>query len=113
MSAVFQVSRHEGETRTFHLAGELDLSSIDALVRAVAPSLDGPGDLVLNLSKLQFVDSTGIRAFLDFGRQLRGRGRLVLEAPTRPVRRVFDLMGLVAGDPQTFDVRDSPEPTLA
>lgn len=113
MSAAFQVSAQEGRARTFLLAGELDLATIDELVLAVTPVLADPGDVVLDLSKLQFVDSTGIRAFLDFGRQLRGRGRLVLEAPTVTVRRVLDLMGLVAGDPQTFDVRGSSETTLA
>lgn len=112
MSSVFHVSAREDQTRTFHLVGELDLSSIDELVRAVSPSLAGPGDVVLDLSKLQFVDSTGIRAFLDFGRKLRGQGRLILESPTRPVRRVLDLMG-VAGALQTFDVRGSSEQTLA
>lgn len=112
MTSVFQVSAREGRPRVFRLAGELDLSSVDELVHAVTPTLDDPGDVVLDLSELRFVDSTGIRTFLDFGRQLRGHGRLVLESPTGPVRRVLDLMG-VAGAPQTFDVRDSSEQTLA
>jgi anti-anti-sigma factor len=112
VSAVFQVSAVKGQTRTFHLAGELDLSAVEALVGAVTPSLADPGDIVFDLSKLEFVDSTGIRTFLDFGRQLHGRGRLILVSPCRPVKRVLDLMG-VAGSPQTFDVRDSSETTLA
>jgi anti-anti-sigma factor len=85
---------------------------VEQLVQVVTPVLADPGDVVFDLSELQFVDSTGVRAFLDVGRQLRGRGRLVLASPGRAVKRVLDLMG-VAGSPQTFDVRDSSQTTLA
>lgn len=49
-------------------------------------------ELVLDLSELTFLDSTGIQAFLVVAGQ--NRGGLVLRRPQQPVRRVFDLVGI-------------------
>jgi anti-anti-sigma factor len=74
------------------LAGEFDLAAIDAFQAAVDAVLDAQGELVLDLSELTFLDSTGIRAFLVVAGQVSGG--LILRRPTQPVRRVLDLVGI-------------------
>jgi anti-sigma B factor antagonist len=74
------------------LAGEFDLAAVDEFSGAVDAVLDAQRELVLDLSELTFLDSTGIRAFLVIAGQVSGG--VVLRRPTRPVRRVLDLVGI-------------------
>lgn len=46
------------------LAVEFDLAAVDAFQAAVDAALDAKRELVLDLSELSFLDSTGIRAIL-------------------------------------------------
>ncbi len=52
---------------------------------------------MIDLSDVDFVDSSGVRAFIRV-RRLHG-ARLTLGPLSEPVRRVFDIAGLV----QVFD----------
>jgi anti-sigma B factor antagonist len=78
------------------LCGELDLegaATLEECVRAALP--DRPRRLVLDLSSLAFIDSTGIAAFERARRAARDAGvDLVLDSPTRWVRRVLEITGL-------------------
>jgi len=74
------------------LAGEFDLAGIDEFQAAVDAVLDAQGELVLDLSELTFLDSTGIRAFLIVANTVEGG--VVLRKPTPSVRRVLDLVGI-------------------
>jgi anti-anti-sigma factor len=76
------------------LGGEFDLAGIDAFQAAVDAVLDAQGELVLDLSELTFLDSTGIRAFLVVANTVEGG--VVLRKPTLSVRRVLDLVGIEA-----------------
>jgi anti-anti-sigma factor len=79
-------------TGVLWLAGELDIAAIDELQAAVDAALDAQGELVLDLSKLTFLDATGIRAFLIVAGKVGGD--VVLRKPTPFVRRVLDLTGI-------------------
>lgn len=88
------VARKDGGA-TLRLSGELDLSTIEQLERAVASSVDGKPELVvLDLRKLVFLDSTGLRLMLQLDSRLAEvGGRLVLVEGPRRVHRVFELTG--------------------
>jgi len=87
------VTQREGGGLTLSLSGELDLSTIEQLERAVAARVDGRPELVvLDLRKLVFLDSTGLRLVLRLHERLhRVGGRLVLVKGPRRVHRVFEL----------------------
>ncbi|HYT30003.1 MAG TPA: STAS domain-containing protein [Actinomycetota bacterium] len=80
--------------RAFRAAGEIDLSNVDLLREPLEGAIDGPGDLTVDLSGVTFMDSQGIRVVIAIAHQLEGHGRLILLKPSRPVARVFDLMGI-------------------
>jgi anti-anti-sigma factor len=87
------------------LSGELDIASAPALERTLddlGPSL--PGRLVIDLTEVTFMDSTGLRALL-FARQRAADGdhELVLCPGPRQVQRVFELSGTL----ERFSFRDS------
>ena len=80
------------DARSFRLVGELDMSSAEDLLQAVAEALEEPGgDLTLDMSGLAFIDSSGLRALLEISHRLAG-GRLILAAPSEQVVKVFSLV---------------------
>ena len=106
-----EFTEREDGGATLTLSGELDLSTIDHLERAVVSGVDGKAELfVLDLRKLVFLDSTGLRLMLQLHSRLAEvGGRLVLIAGPRRVQRVFELTGAleeleIVRDPAEIDV---------
>ena len=78
------------------LHGELDLSNADALraefARIEATSVSR---IVLDLSELEFIDSTGLAVILGAHERARNDGYVLrVLRPTGQVARVFELCGL-------------------
>jgi anti-sigma B factor antagonist len=76
------------------LRGELDLLAYDQVSAELAPLFEAPGDVVIDVSGLSFVDSSGIRLFVRLQRALGDRGRLSLRGATPHVAGVFEVAGL-------------------
>jgi len=76
----------------------LDLAGAPRLATAVESAQMGPGaelPLVLDLSGVSFMDSTGVRALIDAGRAARDHDRpFALLRPSSAVARVLDLVDL-------------------
>lgn len=72
---------------------ELDASNAGEFKRDVAPLLDANTNLVLDLSRLRFVDSSGLGAFISCLRKLNAKGGdLKLCGMSKQVRAVFELV---------------------
>jgi anti-anti-sigma factor len=81
---------------TVSLKGELDLSSVGKVEEELERvEKDGPSVLVLDLSQLSFLDSTGLRAVVTADERARSNGRrLVIIRGPDPVQRVFAITRL-------------------
>ena len=78
------------------VAGDLDLSSAPALCARLEQELgDQSVGVVVDLSRLEFCDSTGLRALAGAAEEARIRlARLAFVAPSRPgASRAFELAG--------------------
>jgi anti-sigma B factor antagonist len=75
------------------LSGELDLTNAEELIRVGSSLSERHPDLVLDLSDLAFMDSSGIRAVLAIAE--RSSGSVLLREPNGSVRKVIDLTGIV------------------
>lgn len=74
---------------------ELDASNAGEFKRDVAPLLEANTKLVLDLSRLHFVDSSGLGAFISCLRKLNASGGdLKLCGMSKQVRGVFELVRL-------------------
>ena len=72
---------------------ELDASNAGEFKRDVAPLLEANTKLVLDLSRLRFVDSSGLGAFISCLRKLNAKGgELKLCGMSKQVRAVFELV---------------------
>jgi anti-anti-sigma factor len=78
--------------RTIRLAGELDMSNESELDDVLQAAVEQGGAILVDLSELTFMDSTGISAFLRAAVSLQGRGCLILHGEQDRVRRVMDLV---------------------
>jgi anti-anti-sigma factor len=79
------------------LTGELDIAVLEDAERQVEEAAaDGPALLIIDLSRLTFVDSSGVRLVLLADDRARAAGRRVaVRLGTGPARRVFQALGLL------------------
>jgi anti-sigma B factor antagonist len=72
---------------------ELDASNAGEFKRDIAPTLEANTRLVIDLSRLRFVDSSGLGAMLSCLRQLSAKGGdLKLCGMSKQVRATFELV---------------------
>jgi anti-anti-sigma factor len=86
-----------GRRTIVKLCGELDIASAPGLRERLLACLSRqtPNYLVLDLSELEFIDSSGIAVLVNTERRARLLGcALVLVAPQAPVSRVLQICGL-------------------
>lgn len=96
-------SRRDGDVLMVALSGELDLASAPDLERELRVGEEtSPGRLVIDLSGLGFMDSTGLQALLRARERAHEAGyALSLRRGPHQVQRVFELTKTV--DAFTFD----------
>ncbi len=86
----------EGATTVVALQGEADVATLPALTDAFARIIAaGEGDVVVDLARLEFLDTATIRAVVRARAVLAGDGRqLTLRSPSRIAGRVLAVFGL-------------------
>ena len=88
-------SEQSGGTRRVAAVGELDIATVDSLRHALFDIDDGAQTIVLDLSGLSFIDSTGLRLLLDLNERYGGDAdRLRVIAGSPAVERLLDIVGL-------------------
>lgn len=92
------VVSEQGTISTIEVEGEWDLAQRDAARDAVREALQRrPDCLVVDLSRLTFIDSSGVHSLIDTSKRCAGqRTRFVIIPGPRAVQRVFDLCGVTA-----------------
>jgi anti-sigma B factor antagonist len=95
------------------IAGELDIGTAPRLQRAFTSSAVIESDAVLvDLSNVTFIDSTGLSLLLTLDQELRGRGgRLAIASPAGAARLLFDVTG-IDEHLQLYASRDAAEAAL-
>jgi anti-sigma B factor antagonist len=92
-----EVSRVEGRT-VVTLTGELDLATAPELrERLGLISEAGENEVTLDLTDLDFVDSTGLSVFvMVFNRAEAAGGSMLIRNPSLAVMRIFEITGLTS-----------------
>jgi anti-sigma B factor antagonist len=92
--AVAGISEQQGHT-VIALEGEIDLEQAGAVRRALLDALKKGRNILVDLSKVTYIDSSGIASLVE-GLQVarRQRGELGLVAVNQRVRRVLELARL-------------------
>jgi anti-sigma B factor antagonist len=102
----FVVQQLNGVAIATILVEDLDAGNASDFKRDIAPVVDANPRLVLDLSRLRFVDSSGLGAFISCLRKLNAvGGDLKLCGMSHPVRAVFELVRMH----RVFDILETPE----
>jgi anti-sigma B factor antagonist len=101
---------HNSGAQALELTGELDVASAPALRERLAEiATRGRGPLVIDLTRLEFIDSTGLSVLLNAKRRLTRRGRgFALVCPPGHIRRILEVTQLL----DTLDCHASREDAL-
>lgn len=78
----------------FALAGTLDLGTAEDARRSIEPAWRPGAEITLDLTRLEFMDSTGLNLIVETLRALGDDGRLVVRVPRGIVRRILRVSGL-------------------
>jgi anti-sigma B factor antagonist len=78
-----------------HLRGELDLYNADEVRHALADvASQRPDRVVVDLTEVEFVDSTALGVFVEARAKLENREAFLLAAPGAEARRALEVSGL-------------------
>ena len=98
MGSALDIRRADSGNPAILLSGEIDISNAAHLARAIKGSVSNlDHGLILDLSRVTYVDSAGIKVLFDLARRLKDhQQRLVLVVPEGAgVRRSLALGGLL------------------
>jgi anti-sigma B factor antagonist len=99
-----------GSACVVKLAGELDLYNAPHVRAALAKARAGsPERIVVDLSEVEFLDSTALGTLIEARRQMTNTRAFLLAAPGLETRRALEISGL----DQHFNVHDSVSEALA
>jgi anti-anti-sigma factor len=107
--AVITMDDH-GPVLVAHVAGEIDLSNVDEIRALVVAAVSHEVEcLILDLTKTDYLDSTGVRLLFELAERLQGRRqqlRLVIDGDAL-VHRVVTLTQLDQRVPMDASVEDA------
>lgn len=83
----------DGNKLTVALEGRLDTMTAPEFETSVKPDLDKVDCAELDLEKLEYVSSAGLRVILTIHKALAGKSGLVVKNPNETVSEVFEVTG--------------------
>ncbi len=90
-----EITPDDDGKRTVALSGEIDLASAPAVWDALEPALEDATRVVVDLSDVRFIDSTGLSVLVRAHRRLsHNGGTLVVRSPSEMAGRVLRVTGL-------------------
>jgi anti-anti-sigma factor len=97
VGAKLAVQQHlAGERQTILIAGELDMASAPELEALVSRLASRPGEIVLDVKGITFMDSTGVRLILRTVELCQENGcRFEVRSLTPQIRRLLDVAGVM------------------
>ncbi|GAA3085856.1 STAS domain-containing protein [Streptomyces roseofulvus] len=103
------VEIRDGRTAVLTVSGELDMETADRLREVLAEQFgQGRRRVVLDLSALDFMDSSGLNVLIQAVIRAReAGGDLYLAGPTPAVRRILEITGVTTTLPPHDAVADA------
>ncbi|MDP9111823.1 MAG: STAS domain-containing protein [Candidatus Eremiobacteraeota bacterium] len=97
MDIKVNVREAEGESYVVDLDGEIDVYTSPKVKDAIGDLIDkGHYNLVINLEKVRYIDSTGLGVLIGGLKRVREHGGTVNLVCTNPqIKKIFDITGLV------------------
>lgn len=98
----------QGDACVVKLGGELDLYNAPQVRQALADACASSARVVVDLSEVEFIDSTALGVLIEGRARLANRRAFLLAAPGLETRRALEISGL----DKHFTVHDSVSEAL-
>lgn len=82
-----------GSTLTLSLEGRLDTVTSPELEKVISYSIEGVKELIIDLEKLDYISSAGLRVLLSAQKKMLPRGGMKLVRVGAPIMEIFDVTG--------------------
>ncbi|MDQ2663893.1 MAG: STAS domain-containing protein [Candidatus Eremiobacteraeota bacterium] len=104
-------SDHNGDALVFSLRGTLDVTTSPSVRAALIEAAEnGKHEIIVDLSQVEFLDSTGLGALIGAHRRaLEKNGRVRLVCTDGPIQRLLNITGLM----KSFAVYSTLQAALA
>ena len=80
----------EGNIATIHLDGEIDMDVVEKAKEVIFPHVDAGKEVHLNLSQVQYMDSSGISVIVESNQRAKEKNTKVeLKEVSQPVEKVL------------------------
>ena len=90
------IKKRENNSLTLSLVGELNTVSAPELEKVIKDELAGVKNLVLDLAKLDYLSSAGLRVVLMAQKVMNKQGGLVVKHVNSQIMDIFDMTGFTA-----------------
>ena len=87
-----EIKRNADET-IIELVGRLDTTTAPALDKTIGNDIEGTKNLVLNLKKLEYISSAGLRVLLSAQKKMQKIGSMKVKNVCEEVMDVFEMTG--------------------
>jgi len=85
--------KQDGSALVIALEGRLDTTTAPELEAELKGSLDGITDLTLDMAKLDYISSAGLRVLLSAHKTMMKQGQMKVTNASEIVKEVFDVTG--------------------
>ena len=83
----------DGTTLTLALEGRLDTTTAPELDNVVKSDLAGVTDLTMDLEKLEYLSSAGLRVLLSAQKIMNKQGSMVVKNANDTIQEIFEITG--------------------
>ena len=77
------------------LEGRLDTTTAPQLEKELKQNIDGIDELVIDLAKIDYISSAGLRVLLSAQKVMNKQGRMIIRNANEDVMEIFDVTGFV------------------
>ena len=83
----------KGSALTISLDGRLDTTTAPQLEAEITGKLDGVTDLTIDMSKLVYVSSAGLRVLLKAQKLMNKQGKMTVKNANQEIKEIFEVTG--------------------
>lgn len=87
------IKNQNGTALNIAVEGRLDTTTAPELEATLKDSLDGVTELVMDLGKLDYISSAGLRVLLSAQKVMNKQGKMTIRNVSETVMEIFDVTG--------------------
>ena len=85
--------KKEAKSLILKIAGRLDTTSAPEMEKAVKENISGVEKLIIDMEKLEYISSAGLRVLLSAKKKMDDTGSVKIKNVSEPIMEVFEITG--------------------